>query len=63
MKRKTYNNVMRATKMLEAKGYTFDEASALAIKIFDEHSNEYMPIEWYIDKVLSKQEYEKEYGR
>lgn len=54
---------MRATKMLEAKGYTFDEASALAIKIFDEHSNEYMPIEWYIDKVLSKQEYEKEYGR
>lgn len=27
VKRKTYNNVMKATKMIQKKGYIFDEAS------------------------------------
>lgn len=63
MKRKTYYNVMRATKMLEAKGYTFAEASALAIKIFDEYDERSgRPVEWFIDKVLTKNDYIKEYG-
>lgn len=63
MKRKTYNNVMKATKMLEKKGYTFAEASALAIKIFDEYDQRScFPVEYFINKVLSKEDYIKEYG-
>lgn len=54
MKRKTYNNVLKAIKLIEKKGYGFNEASDIALKIFDEHENDVMPIEWYIDKVISK---------
>lgn len=57
MKRKTYNNVMKAIKMIEKKGYNFDESSEIALRIFDEHENDVMPIEWYIDKVISKEEF------
>lgn len=57
MKRKTYNNVMKAIKMIEKKGYSFDESSEIALRIFDEHENDVMPIEWYIDKVISKEEF------
>ena len=57
MKRKTYNNVMKAIKMIERKGYNFDESSEIALRIFDEHENDVMPIEWYIDKVISKEEF------
>lgn len=57
MKRKTYNNVMKAINMIEKKGYNFDESSEIALMIFDEHENDVMPIEWYIDKVISKEEF------
>lgn len=62
MKRKTYNNVMRAAKMIMKKGYDFDEASQLALNIFNQHENSEMKIEWYIEKILSKEEYLKEYA-
>lgn len=62
MKRKTYNNVMRAIKMIQKKGYDFDESSKIALKIFDEHANGAMPIEWFIDKVITKEEFEIMYG-
>lgn len=57
MKRKTYNNVLKAIKLIEKKGYDFDESSEIALRIFDEHENDVMPIEWYIDKVISKEEF------
>lgn len=57
MKRKTYNNVLKAIKLIEQKGYTFEEASEIAIKIFNEHEGDEMPIEWFIKKVVSKEEY------
>ena len=57
MKRKTYNNVLKAIKLIEKKGYNFDESSEIALRIFDEHENDVMPIEWYIDKVISKEEF------
>ena len=38
MKRKTYNNVMKAIKMIQKKGYDFEEASKMAIRLFDEHT-------------------------
>lgn len=37
MKRKTYNNVLRAVKMIEKKGYSREEAVNLADKVFNEH--------------------------
>ena len=59
MKRKTYNNVMRAIKIVQAKGYDFDEASEIALKCFDnmEQANNGMPIEWWLDKVITASEY------
>lgn len=63
MKRKTYNNVMKAIKLIEKKGYDFNEASEMALRIFDEHENGDRPIEWYINKILSKEEFMEEYMR
>ena len=60
MKRKTYNNVMKATKMIQKKGYGFEEASQMAIKLFDEHTKEMNSIEFYIDKILDKETEERE---
>jgi hypothetical protein len=65
MKRKTYNNVLKATKMIEAKGYNFDEASQIAINIFDDYANSNNSIEFYMDKVVTKEEWiadQKKYG-
>ena len=59
MKRKTYNNVMKAIKMIQSKGYDFKEASQIALNIFDEHENGEMPIEFYIEKIANKEEWIK----
>ena len=60
MKRKTYNNVMKATKMIQKKGYDFEEANQMAIRLFDEHTKDMNSIEFYIDKIISKEEWERE---
>lgn len=60
MKRKTYNNVVKATKMIQKKGYGFEEANEMAIRLFDENTKEMNNIEFYIDKILSKEEWKKE---
>lgn len=54
MKRKTYNNVVKATKMIQKKGYSFDEANEMAIRLFDENTKEMNSIEFYIDKIQEK---------
>ena len=56
MKRKTYNNVLKATKMIQKKGYGLEEANEMAIKLFDELENLHngMSVEWLIDKVQEK---------
>jgi len=54
MKRRTHNNVLKATKMLQKKGYNLEEANQIAINLFDEHENGEMPIEWYIGKIQEK---------
>ena len=61
MKRKTYNNVMKGIKIIQKKGYDFQEASEIVLKVFDEHENGEMPIEFYLDKVISKEEFETMY--
>lgn len=60
MKRKTYNNVVKATKMIQKKGYSFEEANEMAIRHFDENTKEMNSIEFYIDKILDKETWEME---
>lgn len=61
MKRNTYNNVVKATKMIQKKGYSLEEANEMAIRLFDEHTRDMNSIEFYIDKILDKEEWKKEY--
>lgn len=53
MKYKTYNNMVKATKMIMEKGYDWDDANAMAINLFDSMKilKNGMPIEWFIDKI------------
>ena len=61
MKRKTYNNVLKGIKIIQKKGYDFQEASEIVLKVFDEHENGEMPIEFYLDRIVSKEEFETMY--
>jgi hypothetical protein len=53
MKRITYNNMIKATKMIANKGYEWSEANELAIKCFSQMrtSRNGMSVEWFIDKI------------
>ena len=55
MKRKTYNNVLKGIKIIQKKGYDFQESSEIVLKVFEEHENGEMPIEWWLDKIISKE--------
>ena len=57
MKRKTYNNVLKAGKLIQKKGYEKQESLEMAIKLFDELEmlNNGMPVEWLIEKLAVKE--------
>ena len=59
MKRKPYNNVLKGIKIIQKKGYDFQESSEIVLKVFEEHENGEMPIEWWLDKIISKEEWLK----
>ena len=61
MKRKTYNNVLKGIKLIQKKGYDFQESSEIVLKVFEEHENGEMPIEFYLDRIVSKEEFETMY--
>ena len=61
MKRKTYNNVLKGIKIIQKKGYDFQESSEIVLKVFEEHENGEMSIEWWLDKIISKEEWLKMY--
>lgn len=56
MKRKTYNNVLKAGKLIQKKGYEKQESLEMAVKLFDELEmlNNGMPVEWLIEKLAVK---------
>lgn len=62
MKRKTYNNVLKAGKLIQKKGYEEKEALELAVQKFDELASlkNGMSVEWLIDKMATKTESEGE---
>lgn len=57
MKRKTYNNVLKAGRLIQKKGYEKQESLEIAVKLFDELEmlNNGMPIEWLIEKLAIKE--------
>ena len=59
MKRKTYGNVMKAIKIIQKKGYTFDESSKIALQCFDnaESNPNGFSVEWYLEKIVDKKEW------
>lgn len=59
MKRKTYNNVLKGIKIVQKKGYNFQESSEIVLKVFEEHENGKMSIEWWLDKIVNKEEWLK----
>ena len=62
MKRKTYNNVLKAGELIQKKGYEEKEALELAVQKFDELASlkNGMSVEWLIDKMATKTESEGE---
>lgn len=62
MKRKTYGNVMKAIKIIQKKGYDFQEASEIVLKIFDEHENDVKGIEFFLNMVISKEEFQEQFN-
>ena len=63
MKKKTYNNVLKAAKLIMKKGYEEKESLEMAVKIFDEMEalNNGMSIEWKISKIIPKEEWKEQY--
>lgn len=57
MKRKTYNNVLKAGKLIQKKGYGKQESLEMAVKLFDdlETLKNGMSVEWLIDKLKEKE--------
>lgn len=56
MKRKTYNNVLKAARLIMKKGYEEKESLEMAVKIFDnmEMLQNGMSAEWFIEKITPK---------
>ena len=63
MIKKTYNNVLKTIKMIEAKGYTRDESTEIALAKWDEYeqmdSSKVGHIDRFIDMIISKEEFLK----
>ena len=56
MKRKTYNNVLKAARMIRKKGYEEKESLEMAVQVFDnmEMLKNGMSAEWFIEKIAPK---------
>lgn len=60
MKRRTYNNMVKTTKAIAAKGYGWEEANNIAIKCWDNFKLYGDPIERQLDRIVSREQYERE---
>ncbi|SEU09129.1 hypothetical protein SAMN05443270_3064 [Lacrimispora sphenoides] len=64
MKRKTYNNVLKAGNLIQKKGYDEKEALELAVRLFD-NLPKGKDVEFIIDKVATKEKWlddQRKYG-
>ena len=64
MKRRTYYNVLRSTKIIAAKGYDWKTANDIAIRCWDdfEMSGGAVTVEWLLSRVVSREEYERDWS-
>ena len=60
MKRKTYNNVLEAARLIRKKGYEEKESLEMAVQVFDnmEMLQNGMSAEWFIEKIAPKNQLE-----
>ena len=65
MKNLTYYNLMGVIHKIQAKGYDFEESKRLARNVFDEFAAcpQGQSIEERVRRILTKEEFEREYGR
>ena len=56
MKKKTYNNVLKAASLIRKKGYEEKESLEMAVQVFDnmEMLKNGMSAEWFIEKIAPK---------
>ena len=55
MRYRTYKNMVKATQMIADKGYDWEEANEMAIRIFDNLINKNSnTVEFYISKIVDK---------
>ena len=56
MKRKTYNNVLKAARLIRKKGYEEKASLEMAVQVFDnmEMLKNGMSAEWFIEKIAPK---------
>ena len=56
MKKKTYNNVLKAARLIRKKGYEEKESLEMAVQVFDnmEMLKNGMSAEWFIEKITPK---------
>ena len=56
MKKKTYNNVLKAARLIRKKGYEEKESLEMAVQVFDnmEMLQNGMSAEWFIEKIAPK---------
>ena len=55
MKRRTYKNMLKATKMISSKGYDWNTSNQIAMQCFDqlEQAGNSMNVEWFINKIAN----------
>ena len=56
MKKKTYNNVLKASRLIRKKGYEEKESLEMAVQVFDNMKmlQNGMSAEWFIEKIAPK---------
>jgi len=63
MVKRTYNNVLKASRIIRKKGYDKQTSFKLALQCFDnmEQNNNIFPVEHYIDKIIPYEQWKEEY--
>lgn len=60
MKRRTYNNVLKTTKAIAAKGYDWDTANEIALKYWDNFEFYGMTVESQLARLAPRGQFERE---
>lgn len=60
VKYKTLKNIEKAVLLIMEKGYDREEANSMAITCFDASKTNGMSVEWWIKRILSKEEWLRE---